>query len=60
MGVSDFGQVSRLVWKRFQKRIRPPKAGKHRLKVAGSLLRMDFKSEARTEIMRAVRKERVL
>ena len=59
MGISDFGQVSRLVSKRFQKGISPPKGGKHRLKVAEeSLLRMDFKSEARAEVIRAVCEEK--
>ena len=59
MGISDFEQVSRLISKRFQKGISPPKGGKHRLKVAGSLCcGWISKAEARTEVIRAVCEEK--
>ena|SRR5579859_7359275 len=55
MGISDFGQVSRLVSKGFQEGVNPPKGGKHRLRVAGSLcFGRISKPEARTEVSFAV------
>ena len=59
MGISDFGQVSRLVPKRFQKGISLRKGGKHRLKVAASLCcGWISKAEARTEGICPIRKEK--
>jgi hypothetical protein len=52
MGIQDFGQVIRLISKRFQKLISPPKSGKHGLKVAGSLCYGRIsEAEARTEVL---------
>ena len=42
MGISDFGQVSRLMSKRFQKDVRPPKGVEDRLKLAESLVADGF------------------
>jgi hypothetical protein len=59
MGISDFGQVSRLVSKRFQKGFWAAERLRAQIESCReSLLRMDFKSEARIEIMRAARKEK--
>ena len=59
MGISDFGQVSRLISKRFQEGISPRKDGKRRLKVAESpCCAWISKAEARTEVIRAVRKKK--
>ena len=55
MGISDFGQVSRLISKWFQRGISPSKAGKRRLRVARSACcGWISKAEARTEVIRAL------